>query len=77
MKQMKNRKVMLGIIVLTAICGCRSVRTHESILKEQISGLDKLGNVMVITREDGSGTRSTFRSLQALMKKIKKLVHQI
>ncbi len=44
MKQMKNRKVMLGIIVLTAICGCRSVGTHESILKEQISGLDKLGN---------------------------------
>ena len=63
MKQMKNRKVMLGIIVLTAICGCRSVRTHESILKEQISGLDKLGNVMVITREDGSGTRSTFSQL--------------
>ena len=41
MKQMKNRKVMLGIIVLTAICGCRSVGIHESILKEQISGLDK------------------------------------
>ena len=57
MKQMKNRKVML---VLTAICGCRSVGTHESILKEQIYGLDKLGNVMVITREDGSDTRSTF-----------------
>lgn len=34
MKQMKNRKVMLGIIVLTAICGCRSVGIHESILKE-------------------------------------------
>ena len=48
---------------MTAICGCRSVGTHESILKEQISGLDKLGNVMVITREDGSGTRSTFSQL--------------
>ena len=71
MKQMKNRKVMLGIIVLTAICGCRSVRTHESILKEQISGLDKLGNVMVITREDGSGTRSTFSQLTGFDEKNK------
>ena len=48
---------------MTAICGCRSVGTHESILKEQISGLDKLGNVMVITREDGSDTLSTFSQL--------------
>lgn len=71
MKQMKNRKVMLGIIVLTAICGCRSVGTHESILKEQISGLDKLGNVMVITREDGSGTRSTFSQLTGFDEKNK------
>ena len=68
---MKNRKVMLGIIVLTAICGCRSVGTHESILKEQISGLDKLGNVMVITREDGSGTRSTFSQLTGFDEKNK------
>ena len=71
MKQMKNRKAMLGIIVLTAICGCRSVGTHESILKEQISGLDKLGNVMVITREDGSGTRSTFSQLTGFDEKNK------
>ena len=81
MKQMKNRKVMLGIIVLTAICGCRSVGTHESILKEQISGLDKLykrqldklGNVMVITREDGSGTRSTFSQLTGFDEKNKEI----
>ena len=66
-----------SIIVLTAICGCRSVGTHESILKEQISGLDKLGNVMVITREDGSDTRSTFSQLTGFDEKIKKLVHQI
>ena len=71
MKQMKNRKVMLGIIFLTAICGCRSVGTHESILKEQISGLDKLGNVMVITREDGSGTRNTFSQLTGFDEKNK------
>ena len=71
MKQMKNRKAMLGIIVLTAICGCRSVGTHESILKEQIAGLDKLGNVMVITREDGSGTRSTFSQLTGFDEKNK------
>lgn len=62
---------------MTAICGCRSVGTHESILKEQISGLDKSGNVMVITREDGLGTRSTFSQLIDFDEKIKKLVHQI
>ena len=56
---------MLGILFLAAICvcGCSPVGTHESIPKEQISGLDELGNVMVITREDGSGTRSTFSQL--------------
>lgn len=65
MKKMKNRKAMLGILFLAAICvcGCSPVGTHESIPKEQISGLDELGNVMVITREDGSGTRSTFSQL--------------
>ena len=65
MKKTKNRKAMLGILFLAAICvwGCRPVGTHESIPKEQISGLDELGNVMVITREDGSGTRSTFSQL--------------
>lgn len=46
-------------------------------MAEQISGLDKLGNVMVITREDGSGTRSTFSQLIDFDEKIKKLVHQI
>lgn len=56
---------------MTAICGCRSVGTHESILKEQISGLDKLGNVMVITREDGSDTRSTFSQLTGFDEKNK------
>lgn len=58
---------------MTAICGCRSVGTHESILKEQISGLDKLGNVMVITREDGSGTRSTFSQLTGFDEKNKEI----
>ena len=47
------------------------------LVAEQISGLDKLGNVMVITREDGSGTRSTFSQLIDYDEKIKKLVHQI
>lgn len=56
---------------MTAICGCRSVGIHESILKEQISGLDKLGNVMVITREDGSDTRSTFSQLTGFDEKNK------
>lgn len=56
---------MLGILFLAAICagGCSPVGMHESIPKEQISGLDELGNVMVISREDGSGTRSTFSQL--------------
>lgn len=47
------------------------------MVAEQISGLDKLGNVMVITREDGSDTRSTFSQLTGFDEKIKKLVHQI
>ena len=65
MKKMKNRKAMLGILFAAAICacGCRPIGTHESISKEQISGLNELGNVMVITREDGSGTRSTFSQI--------------
>ncbi|MCD8346757.1 MAG: substrate-binding domain-containing protein [Lachnospiraceae bacterium] len=52
--------VLLFIAVLFLLSGCEARKEQE---KETVTGLDVLGSVQVISREEGSGTRSAFAEL--------------
>ncbi|MGM9539451.1 substrate-binding domain-containing protein, partial [Anaerovibrio sp.] len=63
-----GRKLWLLAALLVAIlslagCGGQTGGTSEVMSQEQMAGLKKLGDIQVIAREDGSGTRSTFAEL--------------
>ncbi|MGN0591724.1 MAG: substrate-binding domain-containing protein [Ruminococcus sp.] len=51
-------KILLPVIMLLA--GCSS-QTEQSL--ESVAGLEQLGEIQVIAREEGSGTRDAFASL--------------
>lgn len=59
---MKTKKILAtaaaGLIVMASLAGCGSTGSSSST-----SGFDTKSNISVITREDGSGTRSAFIEL--------------
>lgn len=59
---MKTKKILAtaaaGLIVMASLAGCGSTGSNSSA-----SGFDTKSNISVITREDGSGTRSAFIEL--------------
>lgn len=59
---MKTKKILAtaaaGLIVMASLAGCGSTGSSSST-----GGFDKKSNISVITREDGSGTRSAFIEL--------------
>ena len=59
---MKTKKILataaVGLIVMASLAGCGSTGSSSSA-----SGFDTKSNISVITREDGSGTRSAFIEL--------------
>lgn len=59
---MKTKKILAtaaaGLIVMASLAGCGSTGSSSSA-----SGFDTKSNISVITREDGSGTRSAFIEL--------------
>ncbi|MCD7820280.1 MAG: substrate-binding domain-containing protein [Lachnospiraceae bacterium] len=52
--------VLFFLAALLLLTGCGTERVQE---KETVDGLDALGSVQVISREEGSGTRSAFAEL--------------
>lgn len=58
----KKRKILLMVLAFACLlAGCNSSVQKEKTTR--VDGLDQLGEVEVISREDGSGTRSTFAQL--------------
>lgn len=61
----KNGKGLLlllitGALLMTGSTGCSK---QAADTKQKVEGLDKLGQIKVISREEGSGTRGTFAQL--------------
>lgn len=60
--QRKNMAFFLSVILmLLMLSGCSSTQNSEQ--NQKIEGLDKLNGIQVISREEGSGTRSAFAEL--------------
>ncbi|MDD6207246.1 MAG: substrate-binding domain-containing protein [Clostridiales bacterium] len=62
---MKLKKILCMLLCMSlvlALPGCQS-QEPASAQNKEIEGLDKLGDVQVVSREEGSGTRSTFAEL--------------
>ncbi|MDD2978394.1 MAG: substrate-binding domain-containing protein [Hespellia sp.] len=61
---MRIRKKWLALLAICAVVGTTGCTNNgKTDTVANVEGLDKLGNVQVISREDGSGTRSTFAEL--------------
>ncbi len=64
---MKTKKILAtaaaGLIVMASLAGCGSTGSSSSSDNSSASGFDTKSNISVITREDGSGTRSAFIEL--------------
>ena len=59
---MKRKGLLTALIVsmaVTSLAGCKNTKKAQ----EKVKGLDKLGKVHVISREEGSGSRNTFAEL--------------
>lgn len=58
----RKRKILLAALALSCLlAGCGQTDQKQDTVK--VDGLDQLGEIEVISREDGSGTRSTFAQL--------------
>lgn len=66
-KRMGNRLWLAVLLLVAALslagCGMSAGNDGAQLSQEQAAGLEKLGKINVISREDGSGTRSTFAEL--------------
>lgn len=65
MKKRSKASLVLAVCLLFGLAGCGA--GAGSTGKQTVEGLDKLGNIQVIAREDGSGTRSAFAQMVGLM----------
>ena len=54
--------VFIAGMVVTSLAGCGNTKKAQ----EKVKGLDKLGAIHVISREEDSGTRNTFAELAGL-----------
>ncbi|MDO4463811.1 MAG: substrate-binding domain-containing protein [Bacillota bacterium] len=61
MKMRKKAALLLTGIVLIVLAGCGNEEPRKESTAAE--GLSELGKVTVVSREDGSGTRSTFAQL--------------
>lgn len=64
---MKTKKILAtaaaGLIAMASLAGCGSTGSSSSSDNSSTGGFDTKSNISVITREDGSGTRSAFIEL--------------
>lgn len=65
---MKNKKkigIALAVVSVALLFGCSPVSGRKSISsKTQVEGLDQLGVITVVAREDGSGTRNVLAEVE-------------
>lgn len=61
--QKKAIWMFLMVCTVVALCACGKDSTNN---QQTINGLDKLGSVKIVSREEGSGTRTTFADLVGL-----------
>lgn len=54
--------VFIAGMIVTSLAGCGNTKKAQ----EKVKGLDKLGAIHVISREEDSGTRNTFAELAGL-----------
>lgn len=54
---------MTGTVLTLAGCSAMNGTLRETSINIQVAGLDELGEIQVISREDGSGTRSAFAQM--------------
>ena len=65
-----KRKRLFSIMLLAVILCCSACQGEkEKSSTQPVAGLDKLGEIQVISREEGSGTRSTFAGLVGFLQK--------
>lgn len=67
MKTIKKVIFLAGLCCALTVSGCSSQK-EEQISKPSIEGLKQLGEVHIVSREEGSGTRSTFAELADFLK---------
>lgn len=60
-KYIKTAVLLVSFLFLLAGCGQQQEKTQEE--STVVEGLDQLGDIQVISREEGSGTRSAFAGL--------------
>ncbi len=60
-------------LLMTGSTGCSK---QAADTKQKVEGLDKLGQIKVISREEGSGTRGTFAQLAGLYRKIQRRIRR-
>lgn len=62
---MRLNKIIFGVSLLAAagliFAGCSNAK--ETVKRGEVAGLDQLGTITVISREEGSGTRNVFAEL--------------
>lgn len=61
MSKRRYRLLLPALCLMLGLLGCGSGNTAQNSIN--VEGLDKLGDIQVISREDGSGTRSAFAQL--------------
>ena len=61
MKMRKKAAFLLAGIAMAGLIGCGNAKQQEK--SNSVEGLSELGKITVVSREEGSGTRSTFAQL--------------
>lgn len=68
---MKVKKILAtaiaGLVVMSSLAGCGGTTDSSSSNESSSSGFDTTSQISVITREDGSGTRSAFVELTGVL----------
>ena len=62
MKRTKITVLLFGLLMTALLAGC-SQKGQDSSQNTKTEGLDQLGEIQVVSREEGSGTRSAFAEL--------------
>ena len=67
MKMRKTAAFLLAGIAMPGLIGCGNAKQQEK--STSVEGLSELGKITVVSREEGSGTRSTFAQLLGFQSK--------
>lgn len=68
MKTGKRVSLIAAVCLMTLLAGCGANEGAAAQERAQVEGLDKLGDIQVIAREEGSGTRTAFAEIAGFQK---------